>query len=326
MAVRETVMNPEQKAREQALQYEDESKMAARIAQSLDLPSTLSEEIDAEAKKKPAAEVPSEEPVEEEVEEAEEPETDEAEEEETSLEEEEDLIPKSKVQKRFDEQTAQIKKLERELKAMREEKPATPKDNQQEQLENMSEADLKLLKREVRMKQITAGTDAALVNQYMDLEEKIDQTIRTAPQRFQSAQISKFNQAMQETADTFENFESVKADIFNHAKAIYEQSPELQGSVGGQARAWNFAVSHFTAVQKASEGKSKVEDLTRQVNTMKKKISVDSPSKKSVQAPDSNQRLLKKAVNGTEGDKNAYLRRRLNTDSLVSDAELSQLG
>lgn len=335
MTVRETQLTPEQKSQERAIQETDEKEFASKLANSMDLPSTLAAEVDEHIKE---ARNPKPEEVEEE-DSQDEPEVpaDEIEEEAKETEgskesgddsEEEDLIPKSKVQKRFDELTAQMKQLKAELSREREAKAAaqTPKDSQEEQLEKMSESELRTLKRQVRVEQIKAGTDEAKVSQLLDLEEKIENTIRTAPQRFIQNQVSNFNRAVQETEASFEGFDNVKAEIFNHAKSIYDSSPELHGSVRGQERAWRLAVDHYTALKRVSEGKSSKSELERQVNTLKRKISVDTSTKKGVQQPDSDAVLKRKAINGTDADKARFLRTRINTNSLVSDDILEGLG
>lgn len=328
MAVRETNMSSEQKSKEAALQAEGEMEFASRLAQSMDLPSTLDNSITEKVNEKTVEEKVDDEIAEEE--QAEEPEVEETpesdESENDSLEEEEDLIPKSKVQKRFDEQTARIKALEAKLARQEQDRDVqTKKDDQESQLEKMSESELKTLKRQVRLEQIKAGSDESKIAQLFDLEEKIDKTLQTAPQRFQGTQVSRFNDAVNETASSIENFEAVKSELFNYAKAIYETTPELHSSVSGQERAWKLAVNHFSALQKISEGKSDTTELKRQVNTLKKKISVDSGSKKAVQQPDSMNKLHKKAVYGTDTDKMNFLKRRVNTDGLVSDEELRNL-
>lgn len=330
MAVRETQLTPEQKSQEIATQEQDERSFASKLANSMDLPSTLAGEVDAHVKEANAE--PKE--VEEEVEETEEPEVpaDEIDdagkdsEESEGKDEDEELIPKSKVQKRFDELTSQLKKLQAEVERTRSDKPDSPKDSDEAQLEKMTEAELKTLKRQVRVEQIKNSADEAKVAQLMDLEEKIENTIRTAPARFQSSQIENFNKAVAETAETLEGFDKVKTEIFNHAKAIYDSAPELHSSPRGQERAWRFAVDHFKALNKVSEGKSSKSELERQVNTLKKKISVDTSTKKGVQQPDSDAALKRKAIYGTDADKARFLKTRINTNSLVSDDVLEGLG
>lgn len=318
-------MNSEQKLKEQALQAQGEQEFAEKLAQSMDLPSTLATGIE-EHKKESEKPVVEEEVTEEELEKEETEQAEEPPQEEKPEESDEDLIPKSKVQKRFDEMTRENRELKSRLQKLEEQASAPKKDSEEEQLEKMTETELATLKRQVRVEQIKAGTDESKLSKLLDLEEKIDKTIRTAPQRFQKTQIDRFNSAVRETASSMEDFESVKTQIFNYAKTIYDSSPELQASPSGQERAWKFAVDHLAAVRTASEGKSDKTELQRQVNTLKKKISVDSSSKKTTPAPDSMERSFKKAVSGTETDKTNFLRKRLNTDSLVSDDELRNFG
>lgn len=334
----EKQMSADQKKQEQALQEKGEKEFASKLAQSMDLPSTLTDAVDDHAKApvevKQTEEVEEqEEVVEEEGDETEDLTQEDAEEvadeidaesdELPKLDDEEDLIPKSKVQKRIDELTNQIKRLKAD-QAKREEEVEQKKasDSELEQLEQMSHQELNNLKRQVRVEQIKAGTDETKLNRLLDLEDKIDRTIQSAPQRFVKNQTTRFNRAVEQSASEIEGFDKVKADIFNYAKTIYQSAPELQGSVEGQARAWQLASEHYKALRKASEGKSDTNELKRQVNTLKKKISIDSSSKKAVAQPDSLAKLKRKAVHGTDADKAAFIKKRMNTDALVSDDEL----
>lgn len=331
MVIKQNELTPEQKSQEKAVQEQDERAFASRLADSMDLPSTLAGEVDAhvkEASSDPKEEVEEEVEVKEEDPEVPVEEIEEAskEEEPEGDEEEEDLIPKSKVQKRFDELTAELKRLKAEVARKEAETPQPTRDSDSEQLEKMSESELKTLARQVRMEQIKNSGDEAKLAQLMDLEDKIHNTIRTAPERFQRSQVSNFNRAVEETSASIPNFDKVKGEIFNYAKSIYDSAPELHGSVRGQERAWRFAVDHYNALNKVTEGKSKTSELERQVNTLKKKISVDTSTKKGVQQPDSDASLKRKAIYGTDADKAKFLRTRINTNSLVSDDVLEGLG
>jgi len=328
MPVNEVKLTPEQRSQERAVQETDEREFASKLADSMDLPSTLAGEVDAHIKE--VSDEPKE--VEEDSEEAEVP-VDEIEEavaeeetDEEASEDSEEAIPKSKVQKRFDEMTSQMKRMQAELEKFRSEKPAPAKDSDEVALEKMSEGELKTLKRQVRLEQVKNSSDESKVAQLMDLEEKIDNTIRTAPQRFQASQVENFNRAVEETASSLEGFDKVKGEIFKHAKAIYDSAPELHASPKGQERAWRFAVDHYQALSKLSEGKSTKSELERQVNTLKKKISVDTSTKKGTQQADSDATLKRKAIYGTDADKARFLRTRINTKSLVSDDVIEGLG
>lgn len=314
--IEEKQLSSEQRKLDEALQAEGEQEFASKLVASMDLPSTLADAVDESEKKA------DEEPVEEETEEQEESGgEEESEKKEEVLEEsDEDLIPKSKVQKRFDEMTREIKALKKQVTEQSKVKEQeVVQDQQLKQLESMSESDLRTLKRQVRVEQIKSSTDETKLSQLLDLEEKIDQTIRTSPIRFNSNQVSNFNKAVEDSAGEIENFDTVKAEIFNHAKNIFTSSPELQNSVMGQARAWNFAIDHYKALNKISEGKSNDMELKRKMNTLKKKISIDSTSKKAVQAPDSQAKLFKKAVYGNEQDKKNFIRSKIDIDALMSE-------
>jgi hypothetical protein len=70
-------------------------------------------------------------------------------------------------------------------------------------------------------------------------------------------------------------------------------------------------------MQDANVGKTKVAELDRQVNTLKKKVSLDGVSRKASQESDSDAKMFKKAKNGTLGDKLEFFRKRLDTDAQV---------
>jgi hypothetical protein len=153
----------------------------------------------------------------------------------------------------------------------------------------------------------------------MELEDKIDSVRMTAPQRLASNQIREFNDAVAITAPEIPNFDKAQKDIFQLAKRIYDTAPELHVTTSGQARAWNLAVEHYKLMQESNVGKTKVAELGRQVNTLKKKVSLDGVSRKASQEPDSEAKVYKKAKNGTLGDKLEFFRKRLDTDAQVDN-------
>lgn len=308
----ETGSEAEQQAQEQAL--------ADNILNNFELPESLTAKIDETVKKEEAGDA-------EEVVEEENPETEATEEkeekpevaEEKGEEEDEELIPKSKFQKRLDEMTREKRMLEARLKRLEEvqntNQPA--KDEDISKLERMSEKELLDLKRQTRLAQIKNGSDDAMVSKLFELEDKIDSVMRTAPQRFAQNQIQQFNEAVQMSAPEIPNFDKAQKDIFQLAKRIYDTAPELQSQVSGQARAWNLATEHYKLMQESNAGKTKAAELGRQVNTLKKKVSLDSVSRKASNEPDSDVKLFKRAKNGTLGDKMEFFRKRLGTDEQV---------
>jgi len=262
-----------------------EKDFAKKLVNTFDLNEGLMNAVDGEAirerKQESAPEVaePEEEAQDETQEEA--PEAEEKSEEaadETPVEEsEDDLIPKSKVQKRIDELVKQNRKIEAELRSIKESNatPKSQKDEEMEKMEAMSETELKTLRREIKMAQLNvfdANLDPAQrkseLAKYMELDEKAEKALASAPHRFQSTQVAKFNDAV---ADT-ELEPKAKEAVFGYAKTIFLSSPELQSSVTGQARAWEMAVQHYTEINKLSKGKVQADELKRQNTTLKKRI------------------------------------------------------
>lgn len=311
MPVNEVKLNPEQKALNQADQFSREDEFAKKLVESFDLPSNLSNAIDEkieEEKRGPKKETEEEEP-EEEVEDSAEEEQPEAEESE-EIEEEEDLIPKSKVQKRIDELTREKKELSQRLRKLEQaaEEKQTKPDDDTARLEAMSDDQLKTLKRQVKLEQMTAvqAQDRAKLTELMELEDKIDSVSANAPKRFNDAQIRHFNTAVNDTASDSDirDFKTAGPEIFKKAQEIYAKSSSLKKSVYGQAEAWNLAVEQYKEVSKLSEGKSKSVETERKFNSLKKKVSIDSGSQKAAeQNAESDRKVYQKAKNGTEDDK-----------------------
>lgn len=309
----ETSNEVEQQAQEKAL--------AENILDNFELPESLTKKIDETEKKESEEVVEEKEPSEEvkgaEAEEqpAEQPEATEEKEEA----EDEELIPKSKFQKRLDEMTREKRQLEMRLRKLEEERfqQQPQKDEDTAKLEKMSESELQSLKKQTRLAQLKNASDDNMVNKLMELEDKIDSVMKTAPQRFSQNQINQFNEAVTLSAQEVPNFDKHQKDIFSLAKRIYDTAPELHQSVSGQARAWNLAVEHYKLMQEANFGKTKVAELDRKVNTLKKRVSLDSVSRKAVMEPDSDVKLFKKAKNGADRDKMEFFRKRLGTDEQV---------
>lgn len=328
MPVEQVNLNPEQKALEQVNQQQREQDFAQKLVDSVDLPANLSKNID-EANRRAAA--GEEEQHEEEQEEQDQEETEETGETESEVseqkkdEEEEDLIPKSKVQKRFDEMTAETKRLRQEIERIKEsEKAAKSKDEEQARLEQMNDDELKNLKRQVRMAQIDNLTNKEQYTKLVDLEEKIETALKSAPERFQRNQIDKLNQEISYTASEVQGFDKAYPEILRTAQEIYKESPELQGSVSGQARAWKLAVNHYSAINKLSAGKSKTEELERKVTTLKKKVAMDGGSPKSSQKEDTEGKAFNKARYGTNADKLKFMKSKINVGNLVDPEYLER--
>lgn len=294
--------------------------LADKILDNFELPESLANRINEaeEENEKGSSDVEDDVEEEESEEESETPETTDSE--EDSDDEDEELIPKSKFQRRLDEMTREKRVLEARLRKLEEaggnQKPV---DEDIVKLEKMSEAELVALKKQVRVSQIKSRDDDATLNQLLELEEKIDGVMRTSPQRFNQNQVNQFNEAVAMSSQEIKDFPKVQKDIFGLAKRIYDTAPELHSSVNGQARAWNLAVEHYKLLQETQMGKTKITELSREKNTLKRKVSGNNISRKVNTNDDSDAKLFKKAKNGETRDKVDFIRKITGTDAIVDN-------
>ena len=328
--VNEINLSPEQKAAESAGQEARVEDFASKLVESLDLPASLAKEVDQKLKEEqePEKEEETEDTDETESEEESTEDENQSEDSKESEESDEDLIPKSKVQKRIDELTQEKKQLEARLRKAEgsKEQTAPKRDEDLDKLENMSQDALRNLKKQVRLAQIKNASNDDQVAKLMDLEDKIETTMQSAPHRFNERQLGKFREAVNESSSEIQDFDKVAKDIHRYASQIFQNAPELQGSVGGQATAWRLATEHFKALSQVNAGKSKNQELEREVNNLKKKVSLEPSSQKSgsKQSDDSSDKLFKKAKYGTTKDKENFIRKTLNTDSFIPEEYLNR--
>jgi DNA mismatch repair ATPase MutS len=139
----------------------------------------------------------------------------------------------------------------------------------------MSIDELKETRKKILKAQRTA--DEATLDQLFELEDKVNKTIEDAPRRFQATQLERFNEAVANTSDLSDKELQV---VFGHAKNIFQRTPSFQSSADGQAEAWQLAVEHYKEMNKLTVGKSKVNELERKVNDLKKKTSLDTAVQK----------------------------------------------
>jgi len=298
-----------------------EESFAKDLIKTFDLPTSIADAVDdklADSNDEPVVEeTDATETEETEISESETTET-KSEETETEEKEDEDLVPKSKVQKRIDELTRKSKQLEAELERLRSEREAKveKQDDDISKLEKMSENELHSLKKKVALA-IRREQDDTKAEQLLELEEKINRTIESAPQRFQRQQVERFQSAV--NASEFAHDEKAAKILFDSANQIYSQVPELQKSVDGQARAWQLAEKYYREMSKLSVGKSEVNELKQKVNSMKKKVSLDTAVQKGNASLGEEAKLYNKAKSGTFDDKQSFFKKRLNTDALIPD-------
>lgn len=257
-------------------------------------PKTEEEKPEKEVKK-PIEEKPQEE--------EEKPQEEEQTEEEEQEDEDEEVIPKSKVQKRFDELTAQLKAQRKELEELRNSKSSEPRDEVSKQLEAMTQEQLKAAKLEVRKAQIKAQDDDARLNELLALEDKIDSAMNDAPKNFMKAQVDAFNRAAREIADSgdIKDLEKASPEILKLAKEIFDEHPSLQKDINGQASALKLAVRHYKAISNNSVGgdKTKEVELKRQVNNLKRKTTLDTKTGTGNMDKAKLDTLKKNAIGGT---------------------------
>lgn len=237
-------------------------------------------------------------------------------------EEEEKLVPQSKVQKRIDDVTREkkiaelkLQKLERENEELKKAQ-VKPQDADLEKLQTMTPEQLKAVKREVRIAQIEAKDDKTRLNQLLELEEKIDSVVINAPKNFEQSQLNEFKRAVIESSqDPDINLEKEGNAIREIASSIYSRSKALQGSVSGQAEAWQLAVDHFKSLGKTSNGKT--QELERKVNNLKKKTGLETTVRKVTETKENLSDLKKKALRGDSIDKETYISKKLNLDEII---------
>lgn len=281
MTIQETKQTPAEKQEEQkfvvgakdALEKELSSSFAkdSEFAKSLNLPAEQPEE-----------EVEEQEEVVESEDEQEQVEGNEEESAEEQEEEDEDLIPKSKVDKRFQSLTAQNKALEAKINAL--EKQATVgKSPEVVKLEKMSENELETLIDQIEDAKFQAITDGDRdkYNELSSLGKNANKVLREAPKRFVEQQESLTRATASQIIEDLELQNNVEAqnEILAGANHIYSTTPVLHSKPEGYSQALNLSAQHWQKISKLSAGKSKARSkatkLKRDVNNLKRKTSLD---------------------------------------------------
>jgi hypothetical protein len=115
----------------------------------------------------------------------------------------------------------------------------------------------------------------------------------------------------------------VANDIKKIAAELYQETPELQKSVMGQAQALNLAYRHYREISRLGSNKGakseEVQRLKSQVNTLKKKTSLDTKVIKGNMDSTRLADLQHKAMTGNTRDKNRFIRDdpRFNIDAMI---------
>ena len=236
----------------------------------------------------------------------------------------EDMIPKSKIQPRMDRLNSKIKALEAEnesLKINRATDEQKPVDEVTAKLQKMSMDELKSLRRDIRVAQLNSKDDKVKLTELLDIEDKIDETVRTAPQRFLQAQTAAYNKMADRIAQGYtpKQVEEAAPEIIKIARGIYQKYPKLQSDVEGQAIALELAADKYKELSKYSIQKGSVKNLKSQVNTLKRKTSLENGSSKMAVDTSAVDQLRKNASGGTTRDKLALVKGdpRFNVDAMV---------
>lgn len=243
--------------------------------------------------------------------------------EEVEQEEDEEVIPKSKVQKRFDEMTAKNKYLEQQIEELKSASKVQPKDEITKQLEEMTTEQLKAAKLEVRKAQIKSQDDDSKLNELLALEDKIDSAMSNAPKNFERAQISAYEKMATKIAASGEikDMDAAAPKILELAKSIYGQYPLLQKDINGQATALELAANHYKALNSAPGDKTKETELKRQNNNLKRKVTLDTKSGKSSVDQVKLDSLKKAAIGGNMRQKVDLVKSHpmFNVDAMIPD-------
>lgn len=204
--------------------------------------------------------------------------------------------------KRINELTAQKRRLESEIKKLQ---SVSAQDPEIEKLEKMSIQDLRALKRELQISWKNE-TDVEKSRKLLDLQDKIDSVVQSAPERFKNVQLRVFNEAVLATAEEMgEGFsERAQKAIYEKANAIFAKYPSLQSSPDGQAIAWAQAADWYKDSSKSVASKEKLDEVSRETVKLKKKISIDTATARGAQRDTDREKLFRQAKSG---DKRAGL-------------------
>lgn len=232
--------------------------------------------------------------------------------------EDEEVIPKSKVQPRFDQMTARIKRLEQELENQ---KSAPPVDDIQRQLDAMDENTLEETLTQVRVAKEQARTDPAKLVDLVKLERRIEKTIAVAPQKFVQNQVAEANKTINRLASEGEVTDANYPKVLEIAKSIYERYPKMQKAVDGQAMAFELAVEHYKALGKVTSVKADTQNLKGQINNLKKRTALDTKSVKGGGEKVNLDKLRSNAMNGSMKDKEKFAHNdsRFKIDAMIPD-------
>lgn len=237
--------------------------------------------------------------------------------------EDEEVIPKSKHNKVLEKQQRRIDELTnkiRQFEAKADKKPET----QSEKLEALSQDDLEELMdnttdaiAEAKYQAKVEGVDVSRkLEELQSLRRSVRQTIKDAPTRFGRKQTEVLDSVIAEVKELDPRVSERKGDLWNMAIRIYQSSPSLQKTITGQGEAMRLAAEHILAVRQSAQGLEKNSDLSRKVNRLKQKTTLDGNVRKGNEVAIQNRKIRDKAINGTLTDKMNFVKTLIPDDFL----------
>ena len=189
------------------------------------------------------------------------------------MDNDDELIPKSKVDKRFKALTREINELKSQLKAA----PEAAVDPDITKLNKKTPAELKDLKRSVRSK-IRTEVDESKLEDLYSLEDKIEDATNSYPQRFLKRQSDLRNDVIADIGNDpdVRMTKEAESTIVQYAKDIYQRYPKFAKMEEGQAMALKLAVDYYKNTSQVTEGKQERQTLKRFASKLKKRTTLDS--------------------------------------------------
>jgi len=221
-----------------------------------------------------------------------------------------EVVSKKKVAKRISSLNSQNKALAARVAELENKKAteAEETDPDVRKLNGMTQDGLKATKKAiiVEIAKATRDGDDEKVSKLVDLQEKVETAIQSAPQRFVGKQVDAYNKvaddifAMAEIPMNKDTAGELKAI----AREVYQSNPELHNLVGGQALALKHAYALYKTTLSKTAEKGKTDGLKRQVNTLKKKTGLEGGGlKKTTNKAVEVGKLRANASRGTTNDK-----------------------
>jgi len=256
----------------------------------------------------------------------------EPEQEEDNDEEEDDLIPKSKVDKRFKQLTAKIKELETANSRQVENAPIADAD--QQKLDSMTKEQLLKTLKDVRTKSLLLASsqdegEKAMLSDYVDLEMKVHESIGSYKNRFYNEQVRQMQPIVDAIAydEDIESPEQALKDIKQIAENIYSKYPKMQSLKVGMKQAYELAIDHYKLMQDKDVNKSESKRVKRENQRLKRKTTLDTSKIKGdknlkSKKVDLIRQKMKSGVRATDTDRKDFVKANpvFNVDDLLPDS------